>query len=378
MKLAIVHNLPAGGQKRALYEQVKRLSTRRHLLDLFTLSSTDESFLSLSPFVRKHIKTPYNPPPHFPMSVLSVYTRLPQAYRILAESINDGKYDAVYVNPCYLTQAPYILRFLKTPSLYYCPEPKREFYEKIPRISNLLTYYATYPFRLPIKDIDIRNTKSATRIITNSYYSKAKIDKIYQVKSYINYLGVDNNLFHPAPVKKEKTVLTVGDFSLHKGHDFLIRSLSLIPSEKRPKLVIIGHSGVEKKYLLKLAAQFGVNVEIYGNISDSELVSWYNRARLFVYAPHHEPFGMALLEAAACNLPVVAVDEGGISEALQNYPHAVLTDRDENRFGQEIKFAIETSYLQSSIEAKNGQFLSGWSWDNSVNILEKHLKEICA
>jgi len=70
MKIAVVHNLPPGGQKRALYEQVKRLSYKHHL-DLFTLSSTNEQIFSLLSFVQNHITTPYKQPELFPDSIFS-------------------------------------------------------------------------------------------------------------------------------------------------------------------------------------------------------------------------------------------------------------------------------------------------------------------
>ncbi len=385
MRIAVVHNLPPGGQKRALFEQVKRLS-KKHILDLFTLSSTDDSFLPLKPFIKNHFSTPYHPPPHFPQSVLSIYFELPKAYQKLAEMINNGNYDVAYVNPCYLTQAPYILRYLKIPSLYYCPEPKREFYENIPHVSNNLTYLLTYPFRLPIKYIDQKNTKSATRIITNSEYSKKRIEKIYEKVAFVNYLGVDTRAFlfpppqgstsHTPGVSLPLTVLTVGEVSLHKGHDFIIKSLSLIPIISRPKLVIIGHGGIEKSYLLNLAKDAGVELSILENISDVKLIEWYNKAKVFAYAAENEPFGMVLLEAASCGLPIVAVNEGGVKEILSDDLIGSLTKRNEKEFSQVIMKYINNTPKEERKEKQINFIEKNWSWEKSVQKLEKHLEEI--
>lgn len=70
MKIAVVHNLPPGGQKRALYEQTKRLSKNHHL-DHFTLTSTNEKIFSLLPFVQNYYKVPYKQPELFPDSIFS-------------------------------------------------------------------------------------------------------------------------------------------------------------------------------------------------------------------------------------------------------------------------------------------------------------------
>ena len=59
MKIAVVHNLPSGGQKRALDYQIKLLS-RNHKIDLYTPSDFG-----------------YKYPLHFPKSVASIYFSLP-------------------------------------------------------------------------------------------------------------------------------------------------------------------------------------------------------------------------------------------------------------------------------------------------------------
>ena len=52
MKIAVFHNLPAGGAKRALYEELKFLS-KNNYIDLFQYSSTSEKIFNLKPFVEK-------------------------------------------------------------------------------------------------------------------------------------------------------------------------------------------------------------------------------------------------------------------------------------------------------------------------------------
>lgn len=384
MKIAVVHNLPAGGHKRALYNQVKILS-KKHKIDLYTLSSTDDSFLPLKEFVNNHFIFPYSYPPHFPQSVISIYFYLPHAYQNMAEKINQGDYDVAFVAPCYLTQAPYILRYLKIPSLYFCPEPKREFYEKIPRISNRITYSLTYPFRLPLKNIDRTNTRWATRILTNSKYSKAKIDKIYEVSSFVNYLGVDTDVFYsstpgesirPPPGCLHRMVLSIGELSLHKGHDFIIRSLARIKRGLRPKLVIVGHGGVEKNYLQKLAGSLGVEMEVLEDIPDKKLVSLYNKAKVFLYAARNEPFGMVLLEASSCGLPIVAVEEGGVTEVITDKLIGDLVRRDEDRFAEIVKKYLVEEENFTKVKKRHELVKKKWSWERSVEELERHLREI--
>lgn len=375
MKIAVVHNLPPGGQKRALYNQVGLLS-QNHEIDLFTLSSTDEKFKSLKPFVRKHFTVNYVCPSYFPLNLLSIYINLPQAYKKIADLINIGDYKVAYINPCWLTQAPYVLRFLRIPSLYYCPEPKREFYEKIPRLSNKWRYLANYPFRIPIKYIDKKNTQSADIILTNSYYSKERVEKIYKVRAKVNYLGVNPSVFKPEGKIKENLVISVGEFSLLKGHDFIINCLASIDKETRPSLIIVGTQGIEKDYLLALAKEKKVDLSLYQNISDRKLVSLYNKSRIFIYAAYHEPFGLSILEALACGLRIVAVSQGGFSEIFKNNSFGYLIKREKKKFTQAIKWALNKPWDKKRVEKQIAWVKKRWSWEKSVKEMEKYLLKI--
>ena len=53
MKIALFHNLPAGGAKRSTYEWVKRLSIN-HDIDLFIYDERNEDFLNLKPFIKNN------------------------------------------------------------------------------------------------------------------------------------------------------------------------------------------------------------------------------------------------------------------------------------------------------------------------------------
>lgn len=377
MKIAVVHNLPAGGMKRALYEQVKRLSYR-HTIDVYTLSCADETFLPLKEFCHRYTIFRHGPPAHFPASVLSIYFKLPKVYREMAEVINRGEYDAAFVNPCFLTQSPYILSYLTIPTLYQCPEPKREFYENMPRVNKKWTYMATLPFRLPIKVIDAANTRHASKIVVHSNYSKRKIDEIYGIDTEVLPLGVDTQKFTLRLARDDRVnfVLSVGDLSLHKGYDFLIRSIGLIPEQLRPQLVAVGHGGYEKDYFMKLAQERKVSLILKENISDDELVKLYNSTQAFVYAARKEPFGLVVLEAAACGLQILAVGEGGVKEIMTDPIMGVTVPRVENVFAQELMRLMDKRETEKEKSERRKYVQDKWDWDKSVKMLERYLSEV--
>ena len=188
---------------------------------------------------------------------------------------------------------------------------------------------------------------------------------------------MDTEKFHPLKLIRENFVLSVGGFNLLKGHDFVIRSLSLIPSKLRPKFVIVGNGGEDELYLRRLARKNDVDLEMHQDVSDEKLLHWYNKARLFAYAPHNEPFGLAPLEATACGLPVVAVNEGGVGEILQNLSSCRLIKRNESQMSKLITQKLNDKYNYSKIEKDIDIIKKKLNWDLSVKKLEKYFQKLC-
>ncbi len=383
MKIAVYFNLPSGGAKRALYEQVKILVTR-HQVDIYTLDTANHDFADLRSIVKNYyIYKVYKPKfmrfakflTSFEMT-LAIYFSLPKLHQKIATDMSKKNYDVAFLCHDLFTQSPYLFRYLDIPSIYFCQEPKREFYEHIPRVTKKFTYRATLPLRLPLKNIDRRNISYASLILVNSKYSKSLIERIYRVKASVNYLGVDTEKFQPMNLKRENFVLSVGGFNLLKGHDFVIKSIAPIPKRWRPKFVIVGNGGEDELYLRRLARNNDVDLEMHQDISDEKLLHWYNKARIFAYAPHNEPLGLAPLEAVASGLPVVAINEGGVREILQNISSCRLINRNASQMSRIITQMIHDKYNYSKIEKDIDFIRKRYNWDKSVNQLEKYLKSV--
>jgi glycosyltransferase involved in cell wall biosynthesis len=89
-----------------------------------------------------------------------------------------------------------------------------------------------------------------------------------------------------------------------------------------------------KSYIEKLASQLNVDLEILDLIDDEKLVNLYNQAKLVLYAPYMEPFGLVPLEAMGCGTPVVGVKEGGIRETVIHNQTGLHSERDEHLFAE--------------------------------------------
>lgn len=134
--------------------------------------------------------------------------------------------------------------------------------------------------------------------------------------------GVDTDLFAPAtsPSPRAPTFLNVGSLVPVKGQAALLRAFARmeIPDAR---LRLAGAGPLERK-LRSQAAALGIaeRVEFLGAVDHGRMPEVYRAADVFTQASHHEAQGMAVLEAAACGLPVVGTAVGVLPEIGRAVP----------------------------------------------------------
>ncbi len=422
MKIALFHNLPTGGAKRALWEHARELHARGHVLDAFVMDTAAEEFLPLAPLCRRVEIVPApagarqsGSRPGFGgrigtklRSALDTRRQIrlmddwERAYQSLAARMDDGGYDAAYVHHCRFASSPALLRFLKTPSLYFCQDTLRHAYEwaiettpgydDAPAAGLGRCKVRGQVFSLPARRMlaeqerrDVRSARAATRVLANSWYSREAILRAYGVNARLCHLGVDAGFFCPDKTmpREPNVVLSVGSITAAKRHDFVIDSVATIPEARRPRLRILGFDpergaegspGPLAAALARRAETKNVALEICHGTADDVLRDAYQNAAVVAFAPHLEPFGFIALEAMACETPVVGVSEGGLRESIQNEQTGLLTDRDPDAFGAALaRVLAEKSFAARLGAAGRATVLRDWTWARSVDTLERHL-----
>jgi len=187
-----------------------------------------------------------------------------------------------------------------------------------------------------------------TRIIRNSLFKRAdiityasldylkhsdiaNIYKKYPAKFKEIPYGVDTDKFSPA-IKKDsqiKNILFVG--ALDKAHYFkgvniLLKAISRFQISDF-RFQIVGDGDLKTSYE-KLAEKLDIKdrVEFLGKISDEELPRIYQQADLLVLPSinKNEAFGLVLLEAMACGVPVIASDLPGVRTVFEDGRQGLL------------------------------------------------------
>ncbi|GAB6280190.1 MAG: hypothetical protein STSR0007_02460 [Thermovirga sp.] len=111
-------------------------------------------------------------------------------------------------------------------------------------------------------------------------------------------------------------ILGAGRFVDWKGFDVLIRSAALV-SRSRPVELWLAGTGPELERLEALAREEVAPVRFWGFVEDIRELMW--ASDIFVLPSRDpEPFGLVLLEAMACGLPVIATDRGGPLDMIED------------------------------------------------------------
>ena len=161
----------------------------------------------------------------------------------------------------------------------------------------------------------------------NSFNSTKKLLTPYKKKISVIPNGIDLSLFkkNDRSSAKKNNLLFISILDKHhkfKGLDYLLQSLKIVKNDFPDiELIVIGE-GELKKYYQQKTKLLGLNdnVRFIGEMKQEDLVSYYNTASLFILpSTEIEGFGIVLLEAMACNVPVIATNIVGTSSDINKY-----------------------------------------------------------
>ncbi len=394
MRIALFHNAPSGGAKRAIFEWTRRL-VRDHTIDVYTLSSAAHDFCDIRPFVNNHFIFNFKVRELFnrPIGRLNQLQRwrdlgeLQAVERQIANEINAGHYDLLFAHTCQFSVIPALIRHVKAPSVYFMHEPfGQAFSSQISRPYHRNNQWRNfldridplnYSYRSRLESIQQASVKKTRLLLANSLFTQMLMKNNFGVESSVCHYGVDHETFCPNPaVQKDFFLFSVGELSPRKGFDFLIESIEKIPVKERPKLKLACNTiqDAEKVYLEDLAQRHEVELELLYNQDSNQLSLEYNRALLCVYAPVQEPFGLVPLESMACGTAVVGVNEGGVVESIASEHTGLLVDRDPEQFALAIELLLSDRSLADQY-GRNGRdhILKNWTWKKSTNTLKEFL-----
>ena len=144
-------------------------------------------------------------------------------------------------------------------------------------------------------------------------------DKAFWSKFKIIRCGVDLDQFeYRAPERKAKKMVYVGRLSSEKGIPILFESLGKLKEQNYDvELTLLG-DGEDRDFLENLAKEKGIEDRVvFGGFVDQATITEILRASdIFVLPSFAEGIPVALMEAMAIGIPVIATYVGGVTELV--------------------------------------------------------------
>ena len=188
------------------------------------------------------------------------------------------------------------------------------------------------------------------------------------------YLGV-NSRFKPRreqASKTDATVLYVGRMDPYKNLETLFRAIAGLTGRiSAPlSLVIAGNRDPRYPEISRMPAEFGIekNVRWTGYLTDDDLLKLYQESSVLAHPSRYEGFGLTILEAMACGLPVVCSNAGPLPEIAGGA--AIMVDpEDPGGFADGIMKTLTDPDTASAMKQKGIENAARFTWRKSASEL---------
>lgn len=224
-----------------------------------------------------------------------------------------------------------------------------------------------------------RNLLAADRVASTSHCMARQAQSIAPQLSAVSItpFGVDLARFQAAGSSPQTDVVTIGTVKTllpTYGIDILIRGFAhcreLLPAgAPRVQLRIVG-GGAQRDELVELTRQLNLTgcVEFVGPVPHAQVCAELNRLDIYVAASRSESFGVAVIEASACERPVIVTDIGGLPEVVEHgRTGLVVPSEDPGSLGQAMCRLVHDPALRRAMgQAGRKLVKERYDWNHNV------------
>lgn len=232
--------------------------------------------------------------------------------------------------------------------------------------------------KLYYKNIVKRAMMKAAAVITVSEHSKCDIIKwigIPEKKIHVTYNGIEER-FKPSPdktlpdeIKKgygisDRYILFVGNQKSHKNVTVILKAFKMAVEKERltHHLILVGiKEDIIEDKKNEIGDKFNNRIIYIDNLTDDDLIKLYQFADLFLSPSLYEGFGLPMLEAMACGIPVITSNRTSIPEVTGDA--AILVDPENiQEIANAIGKVLKDENLRKDLIRKGLERAKMFSW----------------
>jgi len=358
-----IENPEAGGAEVHLHEILRRLAARGHEVTLLA-----SSFPGCAPDVTidgvrvmrrgKWFTANFS----IPLAFLRELRR--KKFDVVLEDINK----IPFYTPC----------FVKAPVLAIVPH----------LFGTTVFQEASFPFAAYVYfyELFIPAVYGRTQFMAISESTKRDLVKrgIRQEKIEVIECGLDHDLYREEQVERDpKLVLYLGRLRKYKCVDLLIKAMAKVrDSVPGARLLVLG-DGPYRPQLESLSRSLGLEsvVEFKGHVSSSEKVRLLCRAAVVGNPSPKEGWGLTVVEANACGVPVVASRSPGLVDSVRDGETGFLVEHGNvEQLAQKMVEILLNGELRERLSKGAVQWAKRFTWEGCAErtavLIEKLVRPV--
>ena len=251
----------------------------------------------------------------------------------------------------------------------------------------LLSVYGSDVYDFPEKSplhrmLLMKNLRSATAIASTSKCMARKTAETYRHEHvFITPFGVDERLFVPDVHRKKNDRVVIGTVKTLKdkyGIDTLIEAFSIVLKTLADEMMVtleITGDGPDLGSLRQLATRIGVEnkVTFFPGVPHRMVPGMLHRLDIYAALSRldSESFGVAIIEAGACELPVVVSDAQGPSEVVVDGGTGIIVPRNspEQAANALLKLIENRSTREAYGKSARKHVMDKYTWSASLDLM---------
>ncbi len=282
--------------------------------------------------------------------------------------------------------------------VFFSPDGYLSLRTKTPQIGVIHDLnFEHYPEDIPtfaryyLKHFFPKFAKKATKIITVSNYSKSDLIKTYQIPSEkitVAYNDASADFQPLTQVQLEGVrakytdgkpyFLFVGALHPRKNIQRLIKAFSefVLQTQSTTQLVLVGSSlWGQTDYLKNIPQKTRKQIHFIGYQQKEDLVKITAAAQMLTYIPYFEGFGIPLVEAMRCGVPILTSNVSSLPEILGNAGLICNPFDIDSIVHQMINFESNIT-LQHELKQLALERAKTFSWDQSAGIVWEEIEKL--